>query len=550
MKTIAIGKVEIPTRNYAIGGTALLGIRGSGKTVTAKGIAEQLMDQGVPIIVFDAIGVWRHLKVPAKRGGEGFPVVVAGGKGADLPLTVAAAPEIVRAAIRENVNLVIDLYDRSLSKSDWRRIVQACFRVLMYENEGVRHIFLEEAAEYIPQKVTDGETYAEVEKVARMGGNSSLGLTIINQRAQEVNKAVLDLCENLVLMRQRGAHAIDALERWIDKVSPDFAKRITADMPKMGTGDAWIFAGDADEPVRVKVPLSRTYHPDRKNPDVQPAGVAADTGRFVAALRGALPKIAAEAEANDPKKLRSRIAELERQAKQAQPVPIDPAAIDRARHEGFEEGKREALRLHRELRDRVAAAIGQEPAMQAAPSPARRPVAAPVSVRAAPVRQYVAPKANGNGAGLSTAARKILAVLSQFPEGCEAGKLTLLTGYRYSGSFQNALSELRTAGCIDGANTGTMRITDEGLAHGPFPELPQGDDLVRYWLNHPSFSKAARSILDKLQDGSEQTAEDLCKATGYSYSGSFQNALSELRTAGVLLGRNTEAMRISREIVP
>lgn len=151
---------------------------------------------------------------------------------------------------------------------------------------------------------------------------------------------------------------------------------------------------------------------------------------------------------------------------------------------------------------------------------------------------------------LSAAARKILSVLAQFPEGCAAGKLTLLTGYRYSGSFQNALSELRTAGLIVGSNTEQMRITEDGLDHGPFPELPQGHDLVRYWLNHPSFSKAARLILDQLKEGDERTADELCHATGYSYSGSFQNALSELRTAGVLIGKNTEAMRISREIVP
>ena len=143
------------------------------------------------------IGVWRYLKVAgAGAHGKGFKVV-AGGREPDLPLTPTSAPEIVRAAIRENIPLIIDLYDEKLSKADWRRIVQKCFRTLLYENHGLRHIFLEETAEYAPQKVFDGETYAEVEKLVRMGGNKSLGITLINQRAQEVNKAVLDLCEIL-----------------------------------------------------------------------------------------------------------------------------------------------------------------------------------------------------------------------------------------------------------------------------------------------------------------------------------------------------------------
>jgi hypothetical protein len=44
------------------------------------------------------------------------------------------------------------------------------------------------------------------------------------------------------------------------------------------------------------------------------------------------------------------------------------------------------------------------------------------------------------------------------------------------------------------------------------------------------------------------TADQLCDATGYSYSGSFQNTLSELRTAGVLVGKNTEVMRANEDL--
>lgn len=59
--------------------------------------------------------------------------------------------------------------------------------------------------------------------------------------------------------------------------------------------------------------------------------------------------------------------------------------------------------------------------------------------------------------------RSILSVLAQFPEGCEASKLTLLAGYRYSGGFRNSLGALRTTGYIVGENTGTMRAHDDLL---------------------------------------------------------------------------------------
>lgn len=72
--------VEMPLNDFVVSRNAILGITKSGKTFTAKGIAEQLMELKIPIIVFDAIGMWRFLKIPSsKPGGKGFPIVVAGG---------------------------------------------------------------------------------------------------------------------------------------------------------------------------------------------------------------------------------------------------------------------------------------------------------------------------------------------------------------------------------------------------------------------------------------------------------------------------------------
>jgi hypothetical protein len=61
----------------------------------------------------------------------------------------------VRAAMEGGVSLVFDLYDMEVSKADWKRIVGESIRVLLYENgsHGLRHIFIEEAAEFCPQRV-------------------------------------------------------------------------------------------------------------------------------------------------------------------------------------------------------------------------------------------------------------------------------------------------------------------------------------------------------------------------------------------------------------
>lgn len=324
--TIKIGSVQIRDEDYAIQANAILGIRGTGKTTLAKSIAEQMLDAHIPIIVFDPTGVWRYLKRGAKRGQKGYPIVVAGGVEPDLQLTPASAAEIVRAAIKENVSLVIDLYDKKLSKGDWRRIVRDCFRTLMYENEGVRHIFLEEAAEFAPQQLrgTDGETYAEVEKVVRMGGNASLGITLINQRSQEVNKAVLELCENLILMKQRGAHAIDAIEKWIDKLEPEYAKTIKGDLPNLATGRAFVFRGEGP-PVAVSANKLYTFHPDRRRPEaIKRAGKSPDVDKFVSRLGERLKD---KTVLETVETLRARVKVLEKERASEVRIEISPKEL-------------------------------------------------------------------------------------------------------------------------------------------------------------------------------------------------------------------------------
>ena len=264
MAEINLGKVKIAASDYAAQGNAILGIRESGKTYTATYLAEQLLDAGIPFIAFDPIGVWKYLRVPGK--GQGYPVVVAGGRNGDLALSPESAPEIVRAAMRENIPLVIDLYDINLSKADWRSIVEQSIRLLLYENGdyGLRHVFIEEAAEFVPQQVgpEQGKVYAEIEKLARMGGNQLVGYTLINQRAEQINKAVLELCDGMFLHRQRGRNSIQALHKWLDVMDATETKEIIKSLPKLPNGQCWVWKQGLEEPVLLHIPEKQTAVPD------------------------------------------------------------------------------------------------------------------------------------------------------------------------------------------------------------------------------------------------------------------------------------------------
>ena len=357
-----LGAVTIDAQAYGSQGNAILGIRDSGKTYTATEIAEHLFECGIPFITFDPTGVWRFLRVPGK--GRGYPIVVAGGKGADLPLTVAGAVEIVRAAMKNGVSLVLDLTDPNLSKSDWKRIVKACVRVLLQENaaHGLRHVFIEEAAEFVPQRVLDGDVYAEVEKLARIGGNSRLGYTLINQRSQEVNKAVLELCENLFLHRQRGKNAIQSLDHWLGVAGVDQAALVKS-LPMLPSGHCWAWMGDRAAPTLIEVPPKNSFHPDRRamHGTSRRSRKAVDVGSFVKDMRTALVSLEQEAAANDPTKLKAEVARLNAEItklKNAKPPAPDKDALKAAEQKGFEQGKKKVERAFKreaylQVRDRM-----------------------------------------------------------------------------------------------------------------------------------------------------------------------------------------------------
>lgn len=549
MKNIVVGDVKLPFNRFVVSGTALLGIKGAGKSVTAKGVVEQVMDADVPVTVFDPIGVWRYLKTPGNGPhAHGYPVVVAGGEKPDLPLTPANASEIVRAAMRAKVSLVIDLYDANLSKADWRRIVQTCFKTMLYENKpfGPRYVVLEEAAEYCPQKVYDGETYAMVEKFVRMGGNAQLGLMLINQRSQEVNKAVLDLCENLVLMRQRGAHAIDAVQKWLDAVSPDTADKITASLSSMEKGDCWVWAEDAEHPRRTHCPMPRSFHPDRtlSQADIS-ARRSVDTNDFVAKMLGELPKVEAEKKLNDPKALHIRIGELERQL-EAKPVTTKvenvPMLTDHERKRITAlidsitalDTKAESL-LVKVGELAVASAVMKDDATamrllldgKVMPIPPIKMVAGPSRVFERPVfvqtlsqprhnpPPHPKPAAPNNGdSDITKGAREVLKAIAQF-DGCDDTQIAVLTGYKKT-SRTTFKQQLQSRGLISKAGDNYV-ATEEGVATlgGDFERLPEGDALREHWNRKLSGGELVCFQAFCEAHPNDLSNEDLMAKTGY-----------------------------------
>jgi uncharacterized protein len=535
-----------------------LGKTRSGKSTAVRVLVEGLLDADKPVCIVDPKGDWWGIKSSADGKKAGYPLVIFGGEHADVPINEHSGAAVAELIATGNRSCLIDLGGWMVGERT--RFFVAFASALFKLSRGARHLVIDEVHNFAPQgKILDpdaGKMLHWANRLASEGLGKGIVILAASQRPQKVHKDFLTSCETLIAKQVIHKLDRDAIKDWIDGCAdPLKGKEVIASLAQLKKPQAWIWSPEIEYgPMLIEFPLFNTF--DSFKP--QPENAAALTGWASVDLeqvKTKLAKVVEETKANDPRELKKRIAELERQAKQQQPAPaaINPAAAERAYKEGFAKGQQrivDQLEVYYGSLEYWAKDMPRPPVFKAEVwSTPMRPAHQAPAPRAPVPRPQVKPYPDGEKT-LTGAAMKILAVLSQFPEGCLAGKLTLLSGYRYTGTFRNALSELRTNGCIQGDNGAVMKITPEGLRYGPFPELPQGQALIDYWINNPMFSGAARKILGVLVDGEERTAGELTAATGYEYTGTFRNALSELRTAGVIEGANTGYMRISPEIVP
>ena len=584
-------KLPLETVTQAIG---ILAKRRAGKSYTARRLAEQLLECGQQVVIVDPKGDTWGIRSSADGKKPGFPVVIVGGERGDVKLEPGSNEIIAKLVVEERVSVLLDL-------SLLRKHEVATFMTGFLENlyrlkarEEFRTpvmLLIDEADAIAPQKPQKGEErmLGAAEDIVRRGGQRGIGCTLVTQRSAVLNKNVLTQVNLLIVLRTIAPQDLAALDAWIDVHGTEQQRKtLRESLPSLPVGDAWFWSPgwpDTDGIFkRVHVLPIETFDsgatPKVGEKRVEPRNLA-DVD--LEALQRQMAETIERAKADDPKELKRKIAELQKQISKPQPAvaAAAPAADpDRLKKE-FERGARSVkaelgkqLRSHvkahgaraqavvdalQEVRMRLTVAIEKVLAIEVPPMPeldeiiadagkfnpppaplARFAIAsagaqrAPSRVSATPPKR-VAPS-NGDGpARLQKAERQILKVLAQFGE-TGRNKLALIAGYSSGGGgFGNALSSLRTSEFIVGSDP--LLITDAGLsALGEYDPLPTGRELLAYWKQREG--KAERSILECLAEaGPTIDRSALAEATGYAEAGGgFGNALSRLRTLGLISG--------------
>lgn len=540
----------------------ILSVRGAGKSNTAAVMAEEMYANGLPFVVVDPEGSWWGLRSSKDGKGPGLPIPIFGGARGDVPLEETAGAMIAELIARERLSCVLDVSDFSETKK--RRFLTDFANTILRKNQDQLHLFLEEADDYAPQSPGKGEPemLRAWQNVVKRGRKKGLGITMITQRSAALNKNVLTQIETLIVLRTTSPQDRKAVQGWIDYYAQ--SKEVLADLPTLKNGEAYVWSPSwLGIMEKVKVYQRGTF-----DSAATPKGVRkkrrlttlADID--LGAIREQMAETIERAKETDPKELKKRVAQLERelvQAQKEQPTPepeiVEVPALTSKELNSLEgmtnawnevaagldrEGSR-VLETARNIQSSASRATEiiesiisrQEAHILKKPVPAPSPMHGGASAPPKPEHP------EGRLYGLVAGERRILEALASFHPGkLTRSQVAVLAGLRPNGSsFRTYAGRLRRHGLVSEPEAKCFVITDKGMGHLGYSASPDPmttKEVQAMWMG--KFSAGARKMLQALIDSHPQSIHknDLAKVAQLEPGGSsYRTYIGQLRRNGL-----------------
>lgn len=338
-------KPHSPTFPPAVMGshTAIVGKTGGGKTITAKDLIEQAHAEGANVCILDPIkSDWWGLTLDADGKRPGLPFHILGGPMGHVDLHADAGDALGRVvatgALRHSI---IDMADFGPGDHNefYNAFAESLFRHKT-KSSGTLYLVLEEAHVFCPKERDGvrGENMAVfwTKRLATAARSKGVRIIATTQRTQALHNAVLGSCETVIAHRLTFPADQKPVLDWLKASAPvHVVKSVAESLASLKTGESWMCSGEAQVFERMKFPMIRTF--DNSSTPVDGAGHDAVRPPAVdqAALRAIVGEAVKEAEANDPKRLRERIAELEQDLEgyKAGGHPIDTSTEDDLREQ-------------------------------------------------------------------------------------------------------------------------------------------------------------------------------------------------------------------------
>ncbi len=586
MKTLPISpKLSLPI-DAATQTFAFIARKGGGKTYAAGKLAECLLDAGVQVVILDAVGNWWGLRLMADGRTPAYDIPVLGGLRGDIPLESSGGHLIADIVVDSGRSIILDI--SQFSKTDRQRFATGFAERLWRQKKAERHpsplhLIIEESQLIVPQMVKGDQAVMVgiYEEIIRLGRNYGIGISMISQRPQSVNKEVLNQTECLFVFQVNGKQERHALRDWIAYHGAQ--NSLVDELPSLAVGTAYVWSPQWLQ-ILQKVPIGEKKTFDASaTPRVGVTQIRRELKALdLDDLKKRMAATIEKAMADNPRELRAEIARLQKQLRlknDLKSVNADVKVVAQAVANATRELQREIRgrdQTIRELNSRLEkiAAMCEgsgvserrhshlQPAMikagevlQAGNAALKRALRDPATVLCRP------PIDSDNDFRPSGTQQRILDALAWFesignprPTNLQVGAIALIDST--GGHFSNVVGPLSSNGLVE-RGAGAMALTEQGRAIASVPE--QIATLEDYHKVLRERVRRARSAGGKTiemlnaiiaRGGSEITNEEIGAAVGIDHTGGhFSNMIGPLGTVG-LIERRSGIVRPTEVLFP
>jgi hypothetical protein len=238
----------LPLRKHAQKGILVSGASGAGKTVAAKVIVEELLEEKIPVLVFDYTKQWqrllekntdegmldRYAEFGMRRSPKGFKGQI-----------VHSAPQLDQLATNSGVTIV-DLSDTYDSGERVDKVARMLDQLLEYfqfqeDSENLRLLIVVEEAHLWTSKDLPKDAMRFLDSAVRLLRKKGVGVMLVSQKISDFDPAMRSAMNISILFRTKYEGDLRAIGRML-------GSEISALIPRLPVGYSVFHLADVGDP--------------------------------------------------------------------------------------------------------------------------------------------------------------------------------------------------------------------------------------------------------------------------------------------------------------